>query len=134
MRKIKEAITDSAIANGYDGDTPKTIAQAVGAFAGVAGGGSGSGGSNVIVVPYEENELGARITLGLTIGEITEALRAGKTIVLDFTESKVTNGVHYITSVFSGNGQYEVSTTGILGSSFYTTDGPDGYPSAYLGD
>lgn len=135
MRKIKDAITDFAIARGYDGDTPKSIARAIDTLAGVSGGGGG-GGSNVIVVPYEESVPNARITLGLTVSEIIEAMQAGKTIVLDLTESEVTNGVHYFISVFCANeaeGQYEISTSGLLGSMFYAT-GLDGYPSAYLGD
>jgi hypothetical protein len=44
MRRTKDAITDFAIAKGYDGDKPKTIAGAVDALAGVAGGG-GAGGA-----------------------------------------------------------------------------------------
>lgn len=135
MRKIKEAIADFAIASGYDGDNPKTIARAIDTLAGVSGGGGG-GGSNVVVVPWEESAPNATITLGLTTGEIIEAMQAGKTVVLDFTESEVTNGVHYIISVFCANeseGQYEILLPGLLGSLFYAT-GLDGYPNGYFGD
>ena len=133
MRKIKDAITDSAIANGYEGNTPMTIAQAVGAFAGVAGGGSGGGGSNVIVVPYETVEHHT-ITLGLTTGEIIEAMQAGKTIVLDFTESGVINGIYYVFGVTCTDGVdlYEISTSSYFGS--FSARGLDGYPSGYFGD
>lgn len=44
MGTIKDAIIDSAIKSGYEGEAPKTIAQAVDALAGVAGGGSGGAG------------------------------------------------------------------------------------------
>ena len=132
MRKIKDAITDSAIANGYEGNTPMTIAQAVGAFAGVAGGGSGGGGSNVIVVPWEENVSDMTITLGMTVNEIAEAMRAGKVVVIDLDESTMTNGVCQVSSIYNyEEDSYEIGCDRIA---FSTFDGPDSYPGNIYND
>ena len=136
MRTTKDAITDLAIANGYTGEKPSTIANAVGALADVAGGGGGGGeGGNVVVVPYEENVSEYTITFGMTTGEIIEALRAGKTVVLDFTESEIANGVSYIVGVICTNdaeSTYDILTMDYL--HHFGVTGLDGYPHAYLGD
>jgi hypothetical protein len=131
MRKIKEAITDFATARGYDGDNPKSIARAIDTLAGVSSSGGGGGGSNVVVVPWEENASDMTITLGMTVSEITEALRAGKVVVIDLDESTLTNGVHHITGVICTNNEepyYEISISTIP-ISFYAS-GLNGYPVA----
>lgn len=126
MRKIKEAITDLAIASGYSGDEPKSIARAIDTLAGVSSSGGGGGGSNVVVVPWEENASDMTITLGMTVNEIAEALRAGKVVVIDLDESTITSGVCQVSFVrVIENDTYELGG-GVLG--FGTKNGLNAYP------
>ena len=101
MRKIKEAIADFAIAMGYDGDNPKSIARAIDTLANVSGGGSGGGGdADVLIVtctvkPAEQQGGGPVVEADKTAEEICDYFANGGRMAYLFTSSEETYGVSY---------------------------------------
>ena len=58
MATKKEEIVAIAEAQGYEGDTPSTIAEAVNALGSVMGGGGSGGGGNLVKVTFSFSETG----------------------------------------------------------------------------
>lgn len=78
MATIQQEIMSIAEANGYDGDAPKTIAEAVNALGTVMGGG-GSGGGDPFVVTF--TNAGSTYSADKTYTEVIEAMKAGKVVL-----------------------------------------------------
>jgi hypothetical protein len=78
MATIKDEIVAIATEQGYEGDAPQTIAEAVNALGSVMGGG-GSGGAEPFVVTF--TNAGSTYSADKTFAEIVEAATAGKQVV-----------------------------------------------------
>ena len=85
MATIKEEIMSIAEAQGYDGDTPSTIAEAVNALGSVIGGGGSGGGSATMVVTISTNA--GRLSADKTVAEIVEHIDSGGDVIAVYDES-----------------------------------------------
>lgn len=76
MATIQGEILDIAKANGYEGESPKTISEAVNALGTVMGGG-GSGGSDALTVTFTGANGDATYTADKSKPEVIEAASSG---------------------------------------------------------
>lgn len=79
MATKKEELAAIAEAQGYEGDTPSTIAEAVNALGTVMGGGSGGGG--VTFVDFTFNQSTGKYDASLTNKEICDLVDSGALVV-----------------------------------------------------
>ena len=104
MSTIKDEILSIATEQGYEGDAPKTIAQAVNALGTVMGGG---GGGDIVYIHGEEDpEDDTYIKLDCPDASvIAEAFRSGKLVV-----ARISNSDNYVSfyNLFDCSYYYDV--------------------------
>lgn len=127
MATIKEELSAIAEGQGYEGEAPKTIAQAVNALGTVIGG--GSGGAEPLVVRFtmtSETEASA----DKTFTEVSDAVVAGRQVVGVGAWSNDYSDVHVAPLVRFRSGYYadfsavdfdttDTAKTGVVGFHFH---------------
>lgn len=128
MATIKDEILSIATEQGYDGDAPQTIAQAVNALGTVIGGGGG-GGAEPLVVRFtmtSETEASA----DKTFTEVSDAVVAGRQVVGVGAWTNDYSDVHVAPLVRFRSGYYadfsavdfdttDTAKTGVVGFHFH---------------
>lgn len=104
MATIKDEIVAIATEQGYEGDAPSTIAQAVNALGTVIGGG-GSGGGGVIATFSL-----ARDNMSATAGEFLSGEYAGETATNEKIHELATKGV-VVVGIDMSSSSYGISNT-----------------------